>query len=133
MTTTELLLQFSHPETLKTLSFASKLWAGLITTILGVGITFSALILLQLVISLMNRLLAPRRPAAPKPTPLPSSAKAGPAEEDDNELVAVITAVLANHLQTASDNIVIKNIVRIEDSTPIWHRAGILEQINSRL
>ena len=132
MTTTELMLQFSNPETLKNLSFASRVMACLVTTGLGMGITFVALILLQFIISWMERLLAPRRPAVPTATE-PTSAATVITREDDNELVAVITAVLANHLRTTSDNIVIKNIVRIEDSTPIWQRAGILEQINSRL
>lgn len=138
MTTTELMLQFSNPETLQTLSIGSKLMAGLVTTVLGMGITFIALILLQLIISCMERLASPRKQPSPVTAEVTTTSatpkKIDQTEEDnDNELAAVITAVLANHLRTSSDNIIIRNITRIEDSSPLWNRAGILEQINSRL
>ena len=133
MTTTELMLQLSNPETIKTLSFTSKLSASLITTALGMGITFSALILLQFLITWMKRIFRAERQAAQVPaTSAAKEAETAP-EEDEDELAAVITAVLAEHLKTSSDNIVIKNITRVEDPTPAWSRAGILEQINSRL
>lgn len=138
MTTTELMLQFSNPETLKTLSIGSKLMAGLVTTVMGMGITFIALILLQFIISWMERLASPGKKATPAVAKVTTSSATPKAisqteEDDDIELTAVITAVLANHLHTTSDNIVIRNITRIEDSSPLWNRAGILEQINSRL
>jgi sodium pump decarboxylase gamma subunit len=138
MTTTELMLQFSNPETLKSLSIGSKLMAGLVTTVMGMGITFSALILLQFIITWMARLASP----ASQPAPAAAEATASSAtpkkisqieNDDDLELTAVITAVLAHHLHTSSDNIIIRNITRTEDSSPLWNRAGILEQINSRL
>jgi sodium pump decarboxylase gamma subunit len=136
MTTTELMLQFSNPETLKTLSFGSKIMAGLVTTVMGMGITFIALILLQFIISWMERLASPGRQPASAAAEAPSSSATPEGitdNEEDLELTAVITAVLANHLHTSSDNIIIRNITRIEDSSPLWNRAGILEQINSRL
>ena len=135
MTITELLTQFANPETLKTLSFANKFLAGLVTTLLGMGITFIALIILQVLISLMDRLInksfSPLKKA-------PQSAQVVPVTEtdeqvDDNELVAVITSVLAMQLHTTASNIVIRNIERIEDRSPLWNRAGIIEQMNSRL
>jgi glutaconyl-CoA/methylmalonyl-CoA decarboxylase subunit delta len=136
MTTTELMLQFSNPETLKTLSIGSKLMAGLVTTVMGMGITFIALILLQFIISWMERLASlGSQPAAAEATSSSATTRtiSQTEEDDDLELTAVITAVLANHLHTTGDNIIIRNIIRIEDSSPLWNRAGILEQINSRL
>ena len=133
MTTTELMLQFSNPETLKDLSFTSKLLAGLITTGLGMGITFIALILLQFLITWMERLFRGEPEAATgSSAPAPKVAESAP-KEDEDELAAVITAVLARHLKTSSDNIVIRNIVRTTDPIPPWSRAGLVEQINSRL
>jgi sodium pump decarboxylase gamma subunit len=132
MTTTELMLQFSNPETLKTLSTGGKLLAGLITTVLGIGITFCALTALMLIVTLMARVAGTERPAPPETAAAPSRATPATGNEDE-ELAAVITAVLAHHLHIASEDIIIKNIARIEDSTPVWSRMGILEQINSRL
>ncbi len=136
MTITELLAQFANPETISTLSFAHKLLAGLVTTVLGMGITFIALIILQVLISWMDRLI--NRGVAPKIN-APGTAAAGNTTgdtqktQDDSELVAVITGVIAMQLKTSVDNIVIKNIAKIEDRSPLWNRAGIIEQMNSRL
>ena len=141
MTITELLAQFANPETLKTLSFANKLLAGLVTTVLGIGITFIALIMLQVLISWMDQLInrtaaRPKKTSQKTPAPHPASEAAAQQETyeqgDDSELVAVITAVIAMKMKTGVDNIIIKNIAKIEDRSPLWNRAGIIEQMNSR-
>jgi hypothetical protein len=36
-------------------------------------------------------------------------------------------------MRTSVGNIVIKNIERVEDHSPAWNRAGIIEQMNSRV
>jgi sodium pump decarboxylase gamma subunit len=141
MTVTELLARFANPDVMQSLSTSDKLMAGLITTMLGMGITFAALVILQFIISLMDRLLnkkktAPAKstltvPSGPATTP-PTATKVEPGR-DDNELVAVIAAVIAMKMKTSVDNIVIKNIVKLDDRSPAWNRAGIIEQMNSRL
>ena len=142
MSSSELMLQFANPETFASLSLGSRLLAGLITTGLGMGITFCALILLQFIISWMERLVARDRSATRPTSPDPGQACPGAAKRPsdtgadnghDSHVVAVITAVLAHHLGTSSDNIIIRNIVRTEDPAPPWSRAGLVEQINSRL
>ncbi len=135
MDITELLARFANPETLKTLSFTHKLVAGLVTTLLGMGITFIALIVLQVLISWMDRLI--NRPAglpaqSSAPSPPAVGADPTPAKPDAGELVAAISAVIAVQLKTSVDNIVIRNIERIADRSPVWNRAGIIEQMNSR-
>jgi sodium pump decarboxylase gamma subunit len=137
MTTTELLAAFANPETMKALSISDKLSAGLVTTVLGMGITFTALIILMIIISWMNKILGKN--------PTVSAKKVGPApteatvpvvvntRDKDNELVAAITTALAMTLQTSTSNIVIRNIEKVEHTTPRWNRAGIIEQMNSRL
>ena len=57
MTTAELLTKFANPDIIQTLSAGDKLYAGLITTALGMGITFSALVILQFIIAFMDKLL----------------------------------------------------------------------------
>jgi len=135
MTTTELLAQFANPETLKALSFSNKLLAGLVTTVLGMGITFIALIILQFLISWMDRLInsSSKSEKAAPPAPTVITASEAGSRVDDGELVAVITATLAMQMRTSIDTIVIKNIRKIEDRSPLWNRAGIIEQMNSRL
>lgn len=139
MTTTELLKQFADPNVIQSLSITDKLIGGLITTLLGMGITFIALIILQIIISWMDRLInrtatvtgaapLPASVAAPETTPA-----ATPNLQDDQELVAVLTAAIAMKMKTSVGNIVIRNIEKIEDRSPAWNRAGIIEQMNSRL
>lgn len=41
-------------------------------------------------------------------------------EEEDLELIAVITASIAATLQTSTSNIVVRNITRIPQTTPLW-------------
>lgn len=136
MSVTELLKQFADPGVMHSLSMTDKLLAGLITTLLGMGITFSALILLQLVISWMDRLI--NRPAVDTAGTYETTTAAEPAvatempTRDDHELVAVLTAVIAMKMKTSVGNIVIRNIEKVEDRSPAWNRAGIIEQMNSR-
>ena len=135
MTTTELLAKFADPEIIQTLSLSDKLFAGLMATILGMGITFISLIVLQFAMVIMEKLLS--RPV--KQTvqePVHSGAPASSPEvttTNDNELIAVISSVIALQLKTSVSNIVIRNIEKIEDSSSVWNRTGRLEQMNSRL
>lgn len=52
------------------------------------------------------------------------------AEDDDEELVAVITAALAASLSRPASEIVVRNIVRVSQNTPVWARVGRQEQFN---
>lgn len=138
MTVTELLARFADPDVMQTLTISDKLTAGLVTTILGMGITFIALILLQFIISWMDKILnngkaqthiaAANVTAARQPKGTQKSQY-----HDDKELVAVIATAIAMKMKTSVDNIVIKNIEKLDDRSPAWNRAGIIEQMNSRL
>ncbi|WP_457576380.1 OadG family protein [Desulfomarina sp.] len=135
MTTIELLAEFANPDTIHTLSLADKLFAGLFATILGMGITFAALVLLQFVIVFMEKLMGNmEKQTCDSVDPAASASVQAPTSPPDNtELVAVISTVLATQLNTSPGNIIIKNITRIDPPSPAWNRAGILEQMNSRL
>lgn len=140
MIVTELLARFADPNVMQSLSTSDKLLAGLITTILGMGITFSALVILQFIISWMDKILnSSKAPPTEAPTVAPTASQAPETitdpepEQDDNELVAVIASVIAMKMKTSVENIVIKNIVKLDDRSPAWNRAGIIEQMNNRL
>lgn len=133
MDTMELLRMFADPETMRTLTGTQRLMAGLVTTLLGMGITFVSLIIVQFVINLMAKFTAPKpnRQEQVKTVKADDTAAAAQSEQQkDEELVAAITVALAMQLQTATSNIVIRNIKRIEDRTPAWGRAGLAEQMN---
>ena len=54
-------------------------------------------------------------------------------ENDDEELVAVITAAVASHMDKSTSTIVVKNIVRVNDDTPTWGKVGRINQLKSNL
>jgi sodium pump decarboxylase gamma subunit len=134
MVLTELLSKFADPEVIHTLSVTDKLIAGLVATILGMGITFTALIILQLVIVLMDKLS--KRPTKTCSAALQSAKSATPLSEPvpsvNTELIAVISSVIALQMKTPVSNIVISNIEKIDNPSSAWKRAGIIEQMNSR-
>ncbi len=134
MNITELLSQFSDPEIIHTLSVADKLTAGLVATVLGMGITFTALIILQFVIVLMDKLSKqPRKPGTEKSqTSKSTKSSSEPDSSTNDELIAVISTVIASQLKKPVNNIVIRNIEKIDDPSPVWNRAGVIEQMNSR-
>lgn len=131
----QLLAQFSDPDVIKTLSAGQRMMGGLAATVLGMGITFAALIILQFVMVIMEKFTVSKPVLAVKAG---ESVPEQVTQEDessvtkDEELVAVLTTAIAMKLQTASSNIIIRNIEKIEDTTSAWNRAGITEQMNSR-
>lgn len=137
MTTTELLATFANSDLIESLPFGDKLSAGLITTVLGMGITFSALVILLFIITWMNKLLnktpttAPVTVVAPQKTSVDTPVQN--TVENDNEIVAAITTAIAMSLRTSASNIVIRNIQKIDTTSPQWNKAGIIEQMNNRL
>jgi len=132
---TDLLTAFADPEKIKEFTTTQRLWAGLITTILGMGITFVVLVVLQFVIGFFEKLSGPEQKPTParKPAPAAKTADARPAAQSDDELVPVIAASVAMMLGTSTGNIVIRDIKQVEDTSPTWRRAGIVEQMQNRV
>jgi len=133
---TDLLTAFADPEKLKNFTTTQRLWAGLITTILGMGITFVVLVVLQFVIGFFEKLSGPEKKPAPtaKHAPAPAGkADEKPASWTDDEFVPVIAASVAMMLETSAGNIVIRKIKKVEDTSPTWRGAGIAEQMQNRI
>ncbi len=128
MDLSRLMQLFSSPETVESLQLSDKIYASLITTILGMGITFSALVILLFVISFMRKLAV-----KPEPAERVTTTAALQQEEDENELVAVITAAIVATMPRHRRNITIRNIKRVNDFQPQWNRAGIRNQVNNSL
>lgn len=52
---------------------------------------------------------------------------------DDNEIIAVITAAVMACMQASGSGLLVRSIRRIGHTTPIWNIAGRNEQILSRI
>ena len=129
--------RFADPQTLAELTLAQKMTASLVTTLLGMGITFISLIILQFVIGLLARFAADKPAAVSQPAVATSagmeSAPIADQPKSDHELVAAITVALAAQLGTSTGNIVIRNIKKIDDHTPAWSRTGLAELMDNHV
>ncbi len=123
------------------LTVGEKFSGGIMVAVVGMTITFLALIFLWLAIEVMAKMLNPNKPkkesaaapAAAKPAaPAATASVAQPAEQDDSELVSVITAAVATAMNTSINNIVVSKIVRVSDERPAWSKIGLIEQMNNR-
>jgi Na+-transporting methylmalonyl-CoA/oxaloacetate decarboxylase gamma subunit len=124
MDISELLAKFGDPATIGSLSFGDKMLAGLVATMLGMGVTFIALIVLHGVIVLLGRLTA-----QPVVEPLVDTGKEPAAGVVGADTVAAVTAALALVLRTSPDSLVVREIKRVEDAVSAWGRVGLIERL----
>lgn len=135
-----LIERFANPDLIKAMPLGEKMLASLYVTLLGMAITFVALIILWGMIALMSRVLGTKpapKAAAPKAAPAvqaaPAPAEPAPEAEADGQLIAVISAAIAASLETSIHNIVVTGIRRTDEQTPAWGRMGRLEQMKTRV
>ena len=135
--------KFADPALFDTLTFGEKSIGALITTLMGMGITFSVLVLLWGLIALMAKLTA-EKPKPPKgnleETPVKTAAAAATIAHASTlpgispELIAVITAAIAaieGRTANAGD-LIIRKISRAAGQATAWGNAGTSEAIASR-
>lgn len=133
--------QFKHKETFEAMSFSDKMLGTLYTIMLGMFVTFVALVLIMYLTKLMSYIILSlekkKQPVKPAVVQQPVAQPSAPAQvvssEEDEELVAVITAAIAASLNTSMHNIVVTNITRVADSTPAWGKVGRNEVMASRM
>lgn len=105
---------------------------GATTTVLGLSIVFSVLIILMIVLALFKVIFyrAPKKEIKPVTTAVSVNETAEDTDED--ELIAVLTAAVAASLNTSTYNLRIKSYRRTDNKTPSWNKAGLNETINNR-
>ena len=134
-----LMERFADPALYTSLTFTEKLEGGLVTTLVGMGVTFIVLILIWGVIALMSRFMNRKKPepikeastvtTTPSVTPSANVTETGAGPE----LIAVIMAALAASEGTAYiNNLLIQKISRISGDRPTWGMAGTVDSIESR-
>lgn len=109
---------------------------GLIVTLIGIGVVFVVLIALVYLIEgiriFANKNKPKKEAKVVETIEEVTEIKYEVAKEDNNELIAAISAALAYVMGNGS-NLVIKSIVRAGDQTPVWAKAGRQDQMQSRL
>lgn len=116
-------------------SGADSLLVGVQVTVVGLLIVFSVLLILMFILKLMKVIFAPKEEKVKENPIEEKAAPAVPLEanaQDDEEIVAVLTAAIAASLNTSTYNLKIKSFRRIGNNSPAWNKAGLSETINSR-
>lgn len=122
------------PALFVTLTTGQKLAGGVITAVLGLGITFIALIVLMYSIKAMHAIMAKKAANSASSTEsLPTTAAAAKsataaAVEDDDEIIAVISAAIAS---LTGGTAIVKNVYRAPVDTG-WTTCGREEVFGSR-
>lgn len=111
----------------KNFEVSALLAQGAVYTVMGICIVFLILVIIMFVIKAMA--LFSKQPAAPAAPTAPAAAEEAPAaEEDDGELVAVITAAIAASLNTSASSLVVKSYKKAAS----WNGAGRREALENR-
>lgn len=120
------------------MTISQALGEGVQTAVIGLSTVFAVLIVLMIVISIMKAIFykAPekRKVISDAADALAKAVDELPAVEeepqDEEELIAVITAAIAASLNTSTYHLHIRSLRRIDNKQPEWNRAGIQETIN---
>lgn len=114
-----------------------------IVFVVGFGIVFLTLILLILVLTLQAWIFKGisgrgKKAKAPAPKPAPAQAPANPipapapaAAQEDEEIAAVIAAVVAM-MSESGNGLVVRSVRRVGSNTPAWSASGRQEYVNTR-
>lgn len=111
---------------------------GAMTAVVGLSTVFAVLIILMLVIMIMEKIFTGSKasekqiPAAEAKQITAAKPAAAPKTEDDEELIAVLTAAVAASLNTSVYNLRISSYRRTDNNSTAWNKAGVREIINSR-
>jgi sodium pump decarboxylase gamma subunit len=125
---------------------------SMVITFLGMSVVFLALVFLMVIIKVMEKVLykGTAKKKVPEPSAPTAAVTAGttPAVGETasrsvsavsssamtaDELIAVISAAAAACMSTGDGKLVVRSIVRLPDTTPIWGVSGRLAQQGKRL
>lgn len=137
--------KLADPELIEQMTTGEKTIAALETTVMGVTITFAALIIIWGLLIILNKVVTKIEKNEENKNKIIKSeentsednqiqeVEIEDEEDNDEELVAVITAAVASHMGKSTNTIVVKNIVRVNDDTPAWGKVGRINQLKSNL
>ena len=123
-------------EALKTgkgVELAEALGIGGMVTVVGLAIVFGVLIVLMLVLMLF-KVIFYKDPKKAQPAKQPAVQTTAPTQvatqnNDDTELIAVLTAAVAAAMNTSTYNLRIKSYRRVDTKANAWNSAGIKENV----
>ncbi|MCH5212567.1 MAG: OadG family protein [Oscillospiraceae bacterium] len=119
----------------KGISLGEAFGMGGETVVIGLSIVFGVLLILMIVLYLFGVIFnkKPKTATTPAQETVPEpEVQAEVVEEDEEELIAVLTAAIAASLNTSTYNLQIKSYRRVPTKRPAWNNAGLRETIGNR-
>lgn len=120
------------------MTMGEKASMGGITMLVGLGTVFLGLVILIGAIKVLTLLVGEKKkkqadPPASAPVPAPAPVAAAPvAQEDEGELIAVLSAAVAMMTEGTGGKYRITSFRRVGTNAPAWNRAGRQSMISSR-
>ena len=109
-------------------TLSEALGFGGMTTVVGLAIVFGLLLILMIVLYLFKVIFykSPEKKVAVTET-------ASQSDEDEEELVAVLTAAVAATMNTSPKKVRINTYKRVHTDPPVWNRAARRETTENKL
>ena len=101
---------------------------ALMVTVFSMGIVFAALAVISGILSLFIHF---EKTEGKEKKAVTDKVKKERKTTDDEEIIAVITAALADFLGKRTDQLIVRNIVNVTGNEPEWAKAGRLEIMKS--
>jgi sodium pump decarboxylase gamma subunit len=118
----------------ETMSAAANLADGFGLTVLGMGVVFAILAVLSFALDALRVLLADKeKESAGSVSVSGEKAPNAALHEDDEALVAVITAAIAAFSEMPADSVVVKSIRQMPQTGFLWRIAGRIQIMAERL
>lgn len=114
---------------------------GLKVMVLGIGTTFAALLGLILAIEFINKIISQgaknkngKGLSEEEPSDTFAHVEGNTVQDnEDEELIAVITAAIAASLNRSTHEILVRSVRRVSYHSPAWNLASRSDQISTRL
>lgn len=121
----------------ESMSLGEKFVNSIAITILGMLVVFSVLIIISYSLDLLRILFSKESEKKNTPNEIKpvtqSAAVAATNDEDDIELLVIITAAIAAETETSADSIIVRSITPILQKSNMWATAGRQHQMLERL
>lgn len=132
--------RFADPALFEQLTNSEKVIGALITTVLGMGITFIVLALLWGLIAVMTKLMNVSQKntntnnvvLTEKSTETMLNGEENMTNENPELIAVIMAAIAASEGGEFKNNLIIRKINRIAGAVPAWGKAGGLDCIDSR-
>ncbi|MBQ2754670.1 MAG: OadG family protein, partial [Clostridia bacterium] len=104
-----------------------------VISVIGYFLCFAVLAVIWTVLSIMKKLMTEKKPAAvPEVKPAPE-VKVVAENNDDDEIIAVLTAAIAASLNTSGSNLRIKSFKRLSSGLSRWGTTSVNENLINKL